>query len=247
MLLTTIYVRTPLEFSIFPSLLLATTLFRLVLNVATTRLILTRAGSDGLLAAGGVVEDLRRVRGRRPDRGRADHLRHHRGDPVRGDHQGGHADQRSGGPLRLGRHAGPADGHRRRPERRASSTSARPSAAASEITQQADFFGAMDGASKFVRGDAIAGIVITLINIIGGLFIGVIEGGHEPRPGRLAVHQADHRRRPGEPGAGLPDLAGRRLAGHAQQLRDRPARRVPQAALLASAGPGRGGRASWAS
>ena len=55
MLLTTLYVRTPLEFNIFPSLLLATTLFRLVLNVATTRLILTRAGSDGLLAAGGVV------------------------------------------------------------------------------------------------------------------------------------------------------------------------------------------------
>ena len=56
MLLTTIYVRTPLEFSIFPSLLLATTLFRLVLNVATTRLILTRAAADGLLAAGGVVK-----------------------------------------------------------------------------------------------------------------------------------------------------------------------------------------------
>src|SRR5258708_5080147 len=50
MLLTTIYVRTPLEFSIFPSLLLATTLGRLVLNVATTRLVLTRAGSDGLEA-----------------------------------------------------------------------------------------------------------------------------------------------------------------------------------------------------
>jgi flagellar biosynthesis protein FlhA len=47
-LLTTIYVRTPLEFSIFPSLLLATTLGRLVLNVATTRLILTRAETDGL-------------------------------------------------------------------------------------------------------------------------------------------------------------------------------------------------------
>jgi len=44
-----------------------------------------------------------------------------------------------------------------------------------EITQQADFYGAMDGASKFVRGDAIAGIIITLINIVGGLFIGVIE------------------------------------------------------------------------
>src|SRR5262249_38719076 len=50
-LLTTIYVRTPLEFNVFPSLLLATTLARLVLNVATTRLILTRAPLDGPLAA----------------------------------------------------------------------------------------------------------------------------------------------------------------------------------------------------
>ena len=49
-----------------------------------------------------------------------------------------------------------------------------------EVSQQADFFGAMDGASKFVRGDAIAGIVITLINIIGGLFIGVIQLGLGP-------------------------------------------------------------------
>ena len=55
-LLTTIYVKTPLEFSIFPSLLLATTLGRLVLNVATTRLILTHADKYGLWAAGGVVK-----------------------------------------------------------------------------------------------------------------------------------------------------------------------------------------------
>src|SRR5215471_12871823 len=55
-LLTTIYVRTPLEFSIFPSLLLATTLGRLVLNVATTRLILTHAESRKMLAAGEVVK-----------------------------------------------------------------------------------------------------------------------------------------------------------------------------------------------
>src|SRR5580765_7942854 len=54
-LLTTIYVRTPLEFSVFPSLLLATTLARLVLNVASTRLILTKGGVNGLDAAGGVI------------------------------------------------------------------------------------------------------------------------------------------------------------------------------------------------
>ena len=49
-----------------------------------------------------------------------------------------------------------------------------------EITQQADFFGAMDGASKFVRGDAIAGIIIILINIVGGLFIGIVQKGMNP-------------------------------------------------------------------
>ena len=55
-LLTTIYVSRPLEFSVFPSLLLGTTLARLVLNVASTRLILTRGGTDGTGAAGGVIE-----------------------------------------------------------------------------------------------------------------------------------------------------------------------------------------------
>ncbi|MDX1966175.1 MAG: FHIPEP family type III secretion protein, partial [Planctomycetaceae bacterium] len=55
-LLTTIYVSRPLEFSVFPSLLLGTTLARLVLNVASTRLILTRAAADGTGAAGGVIE-----------------------------------------------------------------------------------------------------------------------------------------------------------------------------------------------
>ncbi len=182
MLLTTIYVRTPLEFSIFPSLLLATTLFRLVLNVATTRLILTQAGRRRTAGGRRRGEDVRQfvtggVDRRRQDCRRPDHFRHHRRHPVRRHHQGRHAHQRSGRPLRLGRHAGQADGHRRRPERRHRSTSARPSAAARKSRQQADFFGAMDGASKFVRGDAIAGIIITLINIVGGLFIGMVESG----------------------------------------------------------------------
>ena len=176
MLLTTIYVRTPLEFSVFPSLLLATTLGRLVLNVATTRLILTHAASDGLEAAGGVVKSF--------------------GEFVAGDKlvvgliifaiivliqfvvitKGATRISEVAARFALdgmpGRqmaidadlNAGIID-EREAQRRRA------------EITQQADFFGAMDGASKFVRGDAIAGIVITLINIIGGLFIGVIEDG----------------------------------------------------------------------
>ncbi|HQU46577.1 MAG TPA: flagellar biosynthesis protein FlhA [Pirellulales bacterium] len=176
MLLTTIYVKTPLEFSIFPSLLLATTLGRLVLNVATTRLILTRAADEGLLAAGGVVKSF--------------------GEFVAGDKlvvgliifaiivliqfvvitKGATRISEVAARFALdgmpGRqmaidadlNAGIID-EREAQRRRA------------EITQQADFFGAMDGASKFVRGDAIAGIVITLINIIGGLFIGVVEDG----------------------------------------------------------------------
>jgi flagellar biosynthesis protein FlhA len=176
MLLTTIYVRTPLEFSIFPSLLLATTLGRLVLNVASTRLILTHAGSDGLEAAGGVVRSFGEfVAGDKLVVGliifaiivliqfvvitkcatRISEVAARfaldgmpgRQMAIDADLNAGIIDEREAQRRRL------------------------------EITQQADFFGAMDGASKFVRGDAIAGIVITIINIVGGLFIGVIEDG----------------------------------------------------------------------
>ncbi len=176
MLLTTIYVRTPLEFSVFPSLLLATTLGRLVLNVATTRLILTRAGTHGLDAAGDVVRSF--------------------GEFVAGDKivvgiiifiiivliqfivitKGATRISEVAARFALdgmpGRqmaidadlNAGTID-EKEAQRRRA------------EITAQADFFGAMDGASKFVRGDAIAGIIITLVNIVGGLLIGVFESG----------------------------------------------------------------------
>ena len=176
MLLTTIYVRTPLEFSIFPSLLLATTLGRLVLNVATTRLILTRAQTHGLLAAGEVVRTFGEfVAGDRVVVGliiftiivviqfvvitkgatRISEVAARfaldgmpgRQMAIDADLNAGMIDEREAQRRRL------------------------------DISRQADFFGAMDGASKFVRGDAIAGIVITLVNIVGGLFIGVIESG----------------------------------------------------------------------
>ncbi len=175
-LLTTIYVRTPLEFNIFPSLLLATTLGRLVLNVATTRLILTQAGSQDMYAAGGVIKSF--------------------GEFVAGDRivvgliifviivviqfvvitKGATRISEVAARFALdgmpGRqmaidadlNAGIIDEHEAQRRR-------------SEITQQADFYGAMDGASKFVRGDAIAGIIITLINIVGGLAVGMIEYG----------------------------------------------------------------------
>ncbi|HEY4308116.1 MAG TPA: flagellar biosynthesis protein FlhA [Pirellulales bacterium] len=176
MLLTTVYVRSPLEFSVFPSLLLATTLGRLVLNIATTRLILTRADSYGLDAAGGVVRSF--------------------GEFVAGDRiavgliifliiiviqfvvitKGATRISEVAARFALdgmpGRQmaidadltAGLID-QKQAQRRRA------------DVARQADFFGAMDGASKFVRGDAVAGIVIILVNIVGGLFVGVVESG----------------------------------------------------------------------
>ncbi len=175
-LLTTVYVRTPLEFNIFPSMLLATTLGRLVLNVASTRLILTHGGSDKMLAAGGVIKAF--------------------GEFVAGDQlvvgviifviivviqfvvitKGATRISEVAARFALdgmpGRqmaidadlNAGIID--EKEAQRRRE-----------EITQQADFYGAMDGASKFVRGDAIAGIVITIINIVGGFVIGVAQQG----------------------------------------------------------------------
>lgn len=175
-LLTTIYVQTPLEFSIFPSLLLATTLGRLVLNVASTRLILTGGGTFGLDAGGGVIRAFGEfVAGNNTVVGLvifviiiviqfvvitkgatriSEVAARFALDGMPGRQMAIDADLSNGA----------IDEHEARRRR-------------SEIQQQADFFGAMDGASKFVRGDAIAGIVITLINIIGGLVIGMLQDG----------------------------------------------------------------------
>jgi flagellar biosynthesis protein FlhA len=176
-LLTTIYVRTPLEFNIFPSLLLATTLARLVLNVATTRLILTRAALDGENAAGEVITafanfvagDGNIVVGliifiiiiviqfvviTKGATRISEVAARFALDGMPGKQMAIDADL----------NAGTID--EREAQRRRT-----------EITQQADFYGAMDGASKFVRGDAIAGIIITVINILGGLIIGVAQYG----------------------------------------------------------------------
>lgn len=174
-LLTTIYVKTPLEFSIFPSMLLATTLARLVLNVATTRLILTRAPKYELEAAGDVVQGF--------------------GNFVAGDQlvvgiiifviivviqfvvitKGATRISEVAARFALdgmpGRqmaidadlNAGIID--EKEAQRRRE-----------EVTRQADFFGAMDGASKFVRGDAIAGIIITVVNVLGGFALGMQQG-----------------------------------------------------------------------
>ena len=175
-LLTTIHVRNPLEFSVFPALLLGTTLSRLVLNVASTRLILTGASTRGTEAAGGVIQAFGEfVAGGSPAIGviifvilvAIQFLVITKGatrisevgarfalDGMPGKQMAIDADLNAG-----------------------LITSEQAKARRDIISQQADFYGAMDGASKFVRGDSIASIVITLINIAGGLYIGMVQEG----------------------------------------------------------------------
>ena len=170
-LLTTIYVRTPLEFSVFPALLVATALSRLVLNLATTRLILTRSGDEGMNAAGDVIRAFGEfVAGDKLAVGIilfiiifviqfvvitkgatriSEVAARFALDGMPGRQMAIDADLSAGA-------IDEKEAQRRR----------------EEVTRQADFFGAMDGASKFVRGDAVAGIIITVINVVGGLFVG---------------------------------------------------------------------------
>jgi flagellar biosynthesis protein FlhA len=175
-LLTTVYVSTPLEFSIFPSLLLATTLARLVLNVATTRLILTGAEANKMGAAGGVIQSFGEfVSGDSLEVGLiifgiivliqfivitkgatriSEVAARFALDGMPGRQMAIDADLNAG-------LIDEKEAQRRR----------------QEVSAQADFYGAMDGASKFVRGDAVAGLVITAINVVGGLYIGVVRLG----------------------------------------------------------------------
>jgi len=175
-LLTTIYVTRPLEFSVFPAILLGTTLARLVLNVASTRLILTRGALDGTAAAGGVIEAFGEfVAGGQVAIGLiifciliviqflvitkgstriSEVAARFALDGMPGKQMAIDADLNAG-----------------------IITPEQAKARREEVSQQADFYGAMDGAGKFVRGDAIAGIVITLINILGGIYIGMVNNG----------------------------------------------------------------------
>ena len=172
-LLVAIYTDDPMKFSVFPSLLLITTLFRLALNVSTSRLILLHgdAGSvvhsfgnfvvGGNLVVGLVVFLILVViqfvvitngAGRVAEVAARFTL-----DAMPGKQMAIDADL----------NAGLIDEKQARERRQA-------------IASEADFYGAMDGASKFVKGDAIAGIVIILVNIIGGLSIGVLQQGVGP-------------------------------------------------------------------
>jgi flagellar biosynthesis protein FlhA len=180
-LVTTIYVKSPLEFAVFPSLLLAVTLFRLVLNVATTRLILTAgdrfadpkaamhgAGevvqafasfvTGGSLAVGiiifAIIFIIQFVVITKGATRISEVAARFTLDAMPGKQMAIDADLNAG-------HITEAVARQRR----------------EDITQEADFYGAMDGSSKFVRGDAIAGIIITFVNILGGLYIGMVEHG----------------------------------------------------------------------
>ena len=175
-LLISIYTKRPLEFSTFPSVLLVMTLFRLSLNIASTRNILLNGASVGSSAAGEIVRlfgslvvggnftvgliifiiffiinfiVVTKGAGRVAEVAARFTL-----DAMPGKQMAIDADL----------NAGLIDESQARKRRR-------------DVSREADFYGAMDGSSKFVRGDAIAGLFITFINIIGGIIIGVTQNG----------------------------------------------------------------------
>ncbi|MDN3309639.1 flagellar biosynthesis protein FlhA [Microbacterium oryzae] len=169
-LLTSMFVRKPLDFSVFPSLLLVATLFRLGLNVASTRLVLSEAHAGQVIQAFGeitvsgslvigavifliltVIQFVVVTKGaeRVAEVGARFTL-----DAMPGKQMAIDADLNAGLIT---------DSEAR--ERRAG------------VAAEADFYGAMDGASKFVKGDAIAGVVIIVINFVGGIVIGMLQHG----------------------------------------------------------------------
>lgn len=174
-LMVCIYVVRPLELSVFPSLLLITTLLRLTLNIASTRIVLLH-GHEGADAAGDVIRAFGEVviggnfvvglivftilmiinfivvtkgAGRISEVSARFTL-----DALPGKQMSIDADLS----------AGIIDQHEAKRRRH-------------DVIQEADFYGSMDGASKFVRGDAIAGLLIMIINLAGGICIGVFQNG----------------------------------------------------------------------
>jgi flagellar biosynthesis protein FlhA len=170
-LLLTMYVHTALDFSVFPSILLIATLFRLALNISSTRQILTNNGYGGeviktfgsFVLQGNVVvgfivfliivlvnflvitKGAERV---------SEVAARFRLDAMPGKQMAIDADLNSG-----------LIDEKQARERRA------------DVQREAEFYGAMDGASKFVKGDAIMAIVVTFINLIAGIIIGMVQGG----------------------------------------------------------------------
>lgn len=174
-LFVSLYLGRPLEFSSYPSLILMTTLFRLAMNITSTRLILMN-GSDGLDAAGHVIQAfgtfvlggnyaigvviftlitminfsvITKGSGRIAEVAARFTL-----DALPGKQMAIDSDLNSG-------LISESEAKRLR----------------KDLAAEAEFYGSMDGASKFVRGDAVAGILITFVNVLGGLFIGVVQKG----------------------------------------------------------------------
>jgi flagellar biosynthesis protein FlhA len=172
-LMTSLFIQTPLEFSAFPTVLLIATMLRLALNLASTRLILAH-GHEGTAAAGHVIEAfgnfvmggnfvigiivftilvivnfvvITKGSGRIAEVAARFHL-----DAMPGKQMAIDADL----------NAGMIDEKEARRRRK-------------NLEDESNFFGAMDGASKFVRGDAIAGLLVVFINILGGMVIGIIQ------------------------------------------------------------------------
>jgi flagellar biosynthesis protein FlhA len=172
-LLTSLYTVKPLDFMAFPTILLVSTMLRLSLNVASTRVVLTE-GHTGGAAAGKVIEAfghfliggnytvgivvfiiltiinftvVTKGAGRIAEVGARFAL-----DAMPGKQMAIDADLNAG-------LIGEDEARRRR----------------TETAQEAEFYGAMDGASKYVRGDAVAGIMVTVINIVGGLLVGILQ------------------------------------------------------------------------
>jgi type III secretion protein V len=167
LLLVAMYVRSGLELSAFPTILLVTTLYRLALNVASTRLILLQADAGEVIARS-VTSWCRATTWWAPC------LPDPHAHPVPGHRQGRRACGRGGRALHPRRHARQADVDRRGAAQRRPQPG-RGAQRAATIQRESQFYGAMDGAMKFVKGDAIAGIVITVINVLGGLVIGVMQ------------------------------------------------------------------------
>ncbi|MBI5368453.1 MAG: FHIPEP family type III secretion protein [Planctomycetes bacterium] len=178
-LMTAVYLREPLEFASFPALLLLVTAFRLALNIATTRLILSDAGREGTLAAGHVIRAfgefvagadavvgfilfsiimivqfvvITKGAGRIAEVSARFAL-----DALPGKQMAIDADLANGAIPE-------AEARERR----------------TRLGRESDFYGAMDGASKFVRGDAIAGMLVVGVNLLAGFLIGYLRYGMSP-------------------------------------------------------------------
>jgi flagellar biosynthesis protein FlhA len=172
-LMTSLFIQAPLEFSAFPTVLLISTMLRLALNLASTRLILAH-GHEGTAAAGHVIEAfgnfvmggnfvigiivftilvivnfvvITKGSGRIAEVAARFHL-----DAMPGKQMAIDADL----------NAGLVDEKEARRRRKG-------------LEDESNFFGAMDGASKFVRGDAIAGLLVVMINVVGGMVIGILQ------------------------------------------------------------------------